>query len=160
MSTESSTRIRQATNADRDIVTALIFGILREYRLEPDPSNTDADLADLEAHYLTPGGIFDVLEDATGSIIGTVGLVKGDDRVCLLRKMYLHPDHRGRGLGKTLLKHALKRAHELGFRRVQLETASVLVEAVALYRAFGFEPIDDPNLPERCDGALALDLLP
>ncbi len=158
MSKATSLRLREATNADRDAVTALVFDILREYGLEPDPEKTDADLANIEAHYLAPGGSFDVLENSTGGIVGCVGLVKAPDHSCFLRKMYLHPSRRGQGLGKSLLEHALARARELGFRRVQLETASVLVEAIALYRAFGFAPIDDPDLPARCDGAYFLDL--
>jgi putative acetyltransferase len=72
--------------------------------------------------------------------------------------MYLHPDARGRGLGKLLLERALGQARALGFRRVELETAGVLEAAIALYRRYGFEPFDKPHVAARCDQAFALEL--
>jgi putative acetyltransferase len=75
--------------------------------------------------------------------------------------MYLAPGHRGHGLGKRLLRHALGRARQLGFRRVELETLSVLRAAVRLYESFGFRPFvpDHPAAgPDRADRAYYLDL--
>jgi len=51
------------------------------------------------------------------------------------------------------------RAKEIGFRRIVLETASVLKEATALYRRYGFQPYQAPHLSQRCDGAYVLDLV-
>lgn len=150
--------IRPASNEDSGAVTQLVFSVLREYGLEPDPEDTDADLKDIEANYAGSGGRFDVLENSGGEIIGCAGLASIGNGVCVLRKMYLHREYRGRGFGKKLLIHAIDAARELGFRRINLETASMLSEAVALYRRFGFRPFDDPGLPERCDGAYYLEL--
>ena len=44
-------RLRPATNADSAAVKAMIFGVLIEYGLKPDPACTDADLDDLEGNY-------------------------------------------------------------------------------------------------------------
>jgi hypothetical protein len=44
-------------------VAELVFGVLAEYGLEPDPETTDADLQDIEANYLQRGGLFEVIED-------------------------------------------------------------------------------------------------
>ena len=54
-------------------------------------------------------------------------------------KMYLDSSFRGQGLGKKLLEMSLDKARELGFRRVTLETASVLKEALQLYQHYGFK---------------------
>jgi putative acetyltransferase len=163
----AAVKIRPATNADRGPVSRLIFSVLAEYGLRPSPDSTDADLADLDAHYIKRGGCFDVLVDdddhagAAGTrIVGTVALFRVDDQTCELRKMYLSPADRGRGWGKRLLDHALSQARELGFRRVTLETASVLVEAIALYRSRGFRPFAAERLAPRCDQAYELDLAP
>ena len=73
--------------------------------------------------------------------------------LCELRKMYLHPEERGKGIGKRLLEHALFKAKELGFKKVMLETASELKEAIGLYRKYGFEPFEAEHLSTRCDQA-------
>ena len=78
--------------------------------------------------------------------------------VAELRKMYLKPSARGRGLGKRLLIHAIARARALGFRRIELQTARVLEEAIGLYAKYGFKPSEQAALERRCDQALALDL--
>lgn len=145
--------IRSATNSDEDAITALVFDVLHDYGLDPDPSTTDADLNNIEGHYISSGGCFDVLEDSSGNIIGSVGLYPIENGVCELRKMYVHPGHRGKGLGKKLLEHALHKAGELGFSCIVLETASVLKEAIHLYKKYGFEPYEADHLSERCDQA-------
>ena len=150
--------IRLATNADCASVQALVFSVLREYGLTPEPHATDADLSDLEAHYLKAGGAFWVVEDAAGNLVGSVGLHAESDGDCELRKMYLAPATRGYGLGRRLLELAVNRARELGFRRVTLGTASVLREAIRLYERAGFQPIPCDHFPGRCDQAYALEL--
>ena len=152
----SGPTIRPATNADCAKVRALIFAVLDEYGLEPAPKTTDRDLDDLETFYA--GGAFDVLADEGGDIIGTVGLWPMGDGAVELRKMYLKASARGRGYGKKLLTHAIKRARELGFSRIELQTARVLEEALGLYAKFGFQHSETAALERRCDQALALKL--
>src|SRR4051794_30945378 len=96
-------RIRRATNADCAAVQAIVFAALREHGLTPEPDATDADLFDFDQHYITRGGCFHVITDAAGIVVGSVGLYPIDARTIELRKMYLSPEHRGRGLGKRLL---------------------------------------------------------
>jgi putative acetyltransferase len=150
--------LRPATNDDRTAVEQVVFGVLAEYGLTPDPAGTDADLQDIEASYHGAGGSFDVLIDASGAVIGTVALARVSESTCELRKMYLASAARGQGWGRRLLEHALARAAELGFTRVVLETASVLREAVALYERFGFRPYISEHLAARCDTAYYLEL--
>ena len=148
--------LRPATNADSAAVKALIFGVLAEYGLKPDPTCTDVDLDDLEGHYR--GGSFSVLETQDGTIIGSVGIHAVSPGVCELRKMYLSGNYRGRGLGRKLLDHGLAEARRLGFQRVVLETASVLKEAIRLYERYGFRPYTPDHMAARCDQAYCLDL--
>jgi GNAT superfamily N-acetyltransferase len=156
--TVASPQLRRATEADGPAVQTLVSTVLVEYGLRPDPSGTDADLQDFEAHYLARGGDFVVLTDATGAIVGTCGLYPLADGAVELRKMYLAKSLRGRGQGRRLLEWALARARELGFRRVTLETAGVLKEAVALYERNGFKP-DCTGLHScRCDSGYSREL--
>lgn len=154
--------LRRPTAADSAAALALVATVLHEFGLKPDPTCTDADLADFERHYFARGGDFAVLVDAHGAIVGTCGLYpfEGADapRTVELRKMYLAPALRGRGQGRRLLEWALARARELGFTRMTLETAAVLQDAVALYERNGFKPDCGGLHSCRCDAGYARDL--
>lgn len=151
-------KIRAATNRDTDKIRDVVFQVLVEYGLKPDPEGTDADLKDIEGNYIKAGGVFEVVETEDGRIIGTVGLFPKSAEVCELRKMYLMRETRGHGLGKQLLERMLATARTLGFRRMELETASPLKEAIALYQRYGFRPLECTHLASRCDRAFVLDL--
>ncbi|MBI1938007.1 MAG: GNAT family N-acetyltransferase [Ignavibacteriales bacterium] len=151
-------KIRRAANSDSEVITNLIFDILKEYGLKTDPEKTDADLTDIEQNYFARNGIFDLLENKNGKIIATVGLYKIDNETCELRKMYLLKDERGKGYGKLLLNHALAKARELGYKKIILETASALKEAIALYEKHGFKRYFPEHLSGRCDKGYYLEL--
>ncbi|MDI6449935.1 GNAT family N-acetyltransferase [Sedimentisphaerales bacterium M17dextr] len=133
-----------------------MFTVLDEYGLRPDPDGTDADLDDIERSYFARGGTFRILQEEDGSLVGAYGLYPLQNHTCELRKMYLRRTHRGRGLGRRLLEDALASARELGFTTVTLETASVLKEAIALYKRYGFVPCPSDHLATRCDQAYIL----
>lgn len=156
MAEESVITFRTASNRDADSVRELVFGVLEEFGLRPDRTGTDSDLDDIERNYLQRGGVFELLE-LNGRIVGSVGLYPIDDSVVELRKMYFLPEIRGRGLGRSTLERMIEKARELGYRKMYLETAMVLKQAVALYRSFGFEPTDEKH-SERCDQAFFLNL--
>jgi putative acetyltransferase len=144
--------IRSARNTDTDAIKQLVFSVLDEYGLKPDPASTDQDLDDIEEQYFRRGGFFALVE-IDHTIIATVGLHPVDDSTCELRKMYCLPQCRGQGLGRRLMEFALTKARELGFRRMILETASPLKEAIGLYSRFGFQPYVPAHLSARCDQA-------
>ena len=149
-------KLRLANNTDRENITRLVFDVLKEYDLKPDPSSTDKDLKDIESSYFKRGGTFLVLEAKDGSIVGAYGLYPMEEQTCELRKMYLQKAYRGKGLGKFLMEDALARARRLGFKKMVLETASVLKEAIALYKSYGFEEYTPGHLSSRCDQAYSL----
>jgi GNAT superfamily N-acetyltransferase len=158
MSARCGMYFKVAANTDGHAVRELVFGVLEEYGLAADAACTDRDLFDIEGSYAARGGCFELLVDEEGRLAGCYGLWPVDSALCELRKMYLRRDLRGRGLGKAILGRALERANSLGFRRVQLETASVLKEAISLYRSFGFRPFEPAHLSARCNCAMVLDL--
>lgn len=149
--------VRNATNADGDALRKLVFGVLEEHGLQPDPCGTDADLGNLEAAYAK--GCMNVLE-AGGVVIGSAALLPHDAGTMELRKLYLAEPWRGRGLGKFLIEHALAQAHARGARRVVLETAAALENANRLYARFGFRPSTHAPATPRADRAMELDLPP
>ncbi len=143
--------LREATNADADQVRELVFRVLSEYGLRGDPRGADADLEDLESNYSRAGGWFGVLVNSEGRILASVGLRRVDAATAELRKMYMEGQFRGRGLGRSLLERALTEARVRGFRKVTLETATVLREAVSLYERHGFRRLPENPNTCRCD---------
>jgi len=152
--------IRPATNADCERVIALVSTVLAEFQLPFDPASKDSDLKDIEGSYLKAGGVFELIEDAHGKLLGTYGLFPLNDKTCELRKMYFLTEIRGLGLGKHVLERAVEHARRLGFRVIVLETISVLQRAISLYTRFGFVPakLDCPNA--RVDQKYVLELEP
>ncbi|MGE4233019.1 MAG: GNAT family N-acetyltransferase [Bacteriovoracia bacterium] len=146
---------RKASNLDLERIRKVVFDTLREYAIEPSPESTDKDLFDLEESYFRKNGYFEVCED-NGQIVATWGILPLSLSACELRKMYLLKSHRGKGIGKTLLDRALSKARELGFIRVELETASELKEAISMYEKRGFKLIENRSLSFRCDQAYEL----
>ena len=150
--------IRSATSADHDAIRGVVAGVLGEYGLATDPAGVDSDLADLEASYFSRGGIFEVAVGSDGRIAGCCGVYFLAGGTCELRKMYLVKEARGHGIGGRLLRRALAFARSRGYKRMELETASVLKEAIALYAGAGFRPIQRKHHAGRTDQAFALDL--
>jgi putative acetyltransferase len=149
-------RVRPATNRDGHAVKALVFAVLAEYGLPTDPTGTDADLDDIQGAYAKDGGSFEVIEDPNGRLVGAAGLCSTGARTFELRKMYLSRSVRGRGFGKWLLTRCLETARQRNAQRIRIETASVLTEANALYRSFGFQPTATPPRAARCDQTFEL----
>lgn len=129
---------------------ALIAAVLAEYGLQPDPDGVDADVLDIDRHYRQAGGEFFAVYEA-GQLVGTMGVLPVTADSCELRKMYLLPRARGHGLGRRLLQLAEAEARRRGYAFVQLETASVLHEAVALYERNGYRALCGTPHVGRCD---------
>jgi ribosomal protein S18 acetylase RimI-like enzyme len=58
---------------------------------------------------------------------------------CWLEDLYVAPEARREGLGRTLVEAVIDRARERGCRRVELDVSSENPAAMALYRSLGFD---------------------
>lgn len=155
MTNDADIKLRDAVAADGPAVRALIFGILGEYGLPVDPHGTDADLDDIAMSYRN--GRFWVLDDG-GAVVGSCALYPVRDGVVELRKMYVDRRLRGQGWGRRLLETALATARSDGVTRIELETASVLKEAISMYGRYGFKRVERDPHSSRCDQLWTLDL--
>ncbi|MDQ2068957.1 GNAT family N-acetyltransferase [Natronospira bacteriovora] len=140
---------------DCDAVVAVLGQVLNEYGLNFEPEEADRDVVEVSQHYSDRGGEFWVIE-LDGRLVGTAAFFPLHDRpeVAEIRKMYLLPEARGKGLGRWLLKLLEDRARERGFRYARLETAAVLKEAIALYESAGYTTASDAVATRRCDRVL------
>jgi ribosomal protein S18 acetylase RimI-like enzyme len=114
---------------------ALVADTLREFGFEFDPQ-FDADLDD-------PARTYRRLWVAVDGerVVGSIALRDLGDDAFELKRMYLAPERRGRGLGKRLLTHALDWARANGARSVRLDTSERMVAAQRLYESYGFERV-------------------
>ena len=119
----------------------LVVDTLREFGFEPDPS-LDPDLEDPAETYES---LWVALVD--GDVVGSVALRADDADTLVLKRMYLRPEQRGRGLGRRLLDTALAHARSSGAKRITLDTTERMVGARALYEQYGFKRVagDDPR---------------
>ncbi len=62
-------------------------------------------------------------------------------RIGELKRMWVHDDWRGAGLGSRLLRHLEDQARALGHGAVRLDTNAVLTEAISMYERAGYRPI-------------------
>jgi GNAT superfamily N-acetyltransferase len=118
--------------AHADGFRSLVADTLREFDFELDPE-LDADLEDPRATY---AALWVALDGDT--VVGSVALRDLGDGAVLLKRMYLRPSMRGRGLGRELLGVALDWARTHGMRLVRLDTSESMVAAQRLYEAHGF----------------------
>jgi len=73
--------------------------------------------------------------------VGTVALRKLDDGIGEIKRMFIKPDQRGRGLSRVLLSRLLEEARVLHYHTLRLDTLTRLTAANALYRSMGFYEI-------------------
>jgi GNAT superfamily N-acetyltransferase len=73
-----------------------------------------------------------------GRVVGSVAVVRHSEGEAQLRWLLVHPDARGRGLGRRLVGEALDFCREAGYGKVILWTVSALETAAHIYRSSGF----------------------
>lgn len=149
---------RDARRGDEQVVRVLVTQVLAEFGFATDPHGLDSDLVDIQASYIDRGGIFRVLIDAGGTIVGCGGLYPLPNQEAELRKMYFYPVARGHGLGRQLVADLIAFGRHAGFQRLVLETAAKLTTAGHIYRSFGFRETTSDHLAGRADQALSLEL--
>lgn len=87
-----------------------------------------------------PGGVFLVgWED--GAPVACGGVARYDEATAEIRRMYVVPEARGRGLSRRVLTALEDEARALGYSLVRLETGNLQNEAIGLYASAGFGPI-------------------
>lgn len=144
--------IRKAKRGDEAKVLDLVEEVLKYYDLELNSEIEDLDITDIQKYYTQNNGDFEVIE-FKGKIVGSYGIYRLDEDTCELRKMYLNQSFQGLGLGNIMVENSFKLAKELNYKKITLQTNSVLYKAVKLYKKYGFEEFDE-EVCDRCDIAM------
>ena len=119
--------------------------------------NFDQELVELPGDYAPPAGRL-LLAEYDAQLAGCVALHKLDSAICEMKRLYLRPQFRGKGLGRLLAERIIAEARQIGYQRMRLDSVEpVMKDAVAMYRRFGFKEIA-PYRPNPNPGVLYLEL--
>lgn len=156
--------IRPIRPADDAAVAVIIREVMATFGASgPGYSGGDPEVDAMSAAYDGAWSAYYVLEEDS-CVIGCGGiapLAGAEAGVCELRKMYLLPVARGRGLGKRMLQQCLDAARGRGYRRCYLETLTGMDAAQQLYLKAGFRKLCGPlgsGGHSGCDRHYLLDL--
>jgi GNAT superfamily N-acetyltransferase len=116
----------------------------------------DGGLSPASPHEFEPPGVL-LVADVDGVAVACGGIRPFGETGGEVKRMFVEPAHRRRGLSRVLLAALVEHARAQGMTRLLLETGTEQPEAVALYESEGWEPVapyghyaDDPRT--RCYG--------
>ena len=148
--------------ADRLLRTATVTFDVVDPRSSVARTATDAYFAELDRRFPSgfdpgaggagqdatalraPDGAF-VVAGSDGEVVGCGGLQRVDDRTDEIKRMWIHPEWRGLGIGARLLARLEDIGRDRGSVQVILDTNETLVEAVAMYERSGYRSIERYN---------------
>ena len=146
---ESPAQITQARELFLEYADSLGFSLCFQ--------SFDQELATLPGDYAPPDGRL-LIAEYRGQLAGCVALHKLEPEICEMKRLYLRPQLRGRGVGRALAEAVIAEARAIGYRKMRLDTVEpVMPNAVAMYRRLGFVEID-PYRANPIAGALYMEL--
>jgi putative acetyltransferase len=118
----------------------------------------DEELKTLPGAYGPPSGRLLLARDDDHAA-GCVALRKLEPGICEMKRLYVRPGDRGRGLGRILVERVINEARAIGYERMRLDTVeSAMKDAIALYAKMGFQKIP-PYSAIPIESAIWMELL-
>jgi GNAT superfamily N-acetyltransferase len=143
--------IRPAVAADIPQVREMLEEYVAWIGLDLAFQEVDAELAGLPGDYAPPRGALFVIGD-TKRLAATIGLRPLDEgscfagaydaKACEMKRLFVRPEARGRGLARQLIARVLDEARRLQYREIRLDTLPMMGDAQSLYKAMGFHDIE------------------
>ena len=119
---------------------------------EDIPGIVEDDLAHADQFIPPRGCLLMAISDHVAVGCGAMRLIAPD--IAEIKRMYLSPELRGRGIGRLMIDRLLEEAREFGCRECRLDSGWLMTDAHRLYRAAGFvecEPYAGSEIPADFD---------
>ena len=100
--------------------------------------NFDEEVATLPGRYAPPSGRL-LLAKNGDAFVGCVAMRQIGDGICEMKRLFVQPALRGKGIGKALAQAIIEEARRIGYKHMRLDT--VFEPALSLYRSLGFKEI-------------------
>jgi GNAT superfamily N-acetyltransferase len=113
-------------------------------------SMVERDMAELEIFLPPHGRLLLATEDS--QVVGMACLKRSRDDVAEIKRMYVRPEFRGRGIGRMLLEAVTAEARQIGYATIRLDSTRFMKAAHSLYRSTGFheiEPYPESEIPSE-----------
>jgi ribosomal protein S18 acetylase RimI-like enzyme len=132
------------TAADLDATIQLFKAYTLSLNIDLTFQDFATELSSMPGKYSPPAGsLLLARSTTTGEPLGCIGIRPITSKsVCEMKRLYVAPQGRGLGLGKTLIDAAIKEAVRIGYARMRLDTLPTMGTAIDLYRKNGFVQID------------------
>ena len=131
-------QIRNFESGDAEAVKQLIGKIMDDEFQEEKAVFSSSDLDAIPQSYGKSGEAFFIAEDGN-RVVGTVGIKREDDRVALVRRIFVDPQYRNQKIGYQLLDRAVEFCEERGYRELVFKTTSRMTGAIELFKKKGFQ---------------------
>lgn len=115
-------QIRLANKQDEPAVSKLVFEVMEEFGLSPEPLGSESDLKNIEGQYFGHNGVFLVAEDER-SIVGIAGARRSNDLDLELVRLAVAKSWRGKKIARQLIESVFKFAGDLDYKRILVEPA-------------------------------------
>ena len=127
----------------REYTDALVAGD-PAFRAYLDKQGYDNEVLNPAYKYGLPRGRL-YLARIEGEPAGCVAMRPLDERRCEMKRLYVRPAYRERGLGGQLIQRIIDDARGIGYESLLLDTLPFLTDAIGMYRRRGFVDIPSYN---------------
>jgi len=121
-----------------------------------DFQNFEKEVAELPGEYAPPEGRL-IIALCDDEAIGCVALRKFANGICEMKRLYVRPPFRGKGIGRELVKIIIHEGKKIGYKKMLLDTVPSMKEAITLYQSIGFHEIP-PYRNNPVEGAVFMEL--
>jgi ribosomal protein S18 acetylase RimI-like enzyme len=133
--------IRPARPGDLPDVRAMLAEYVAWIGLDLAFQEIDAELDGLPGEYVPPRGALFVAA-GRDALAGMIAFRPIDGAICEMKRLFVRPAARGRGLARRLIARAMDEARRAGYAEMRLDTLPMMGDAQALYEALGFADIE------------------